>query len=304
VWKTVCGPLGWEPGACRAEVRRRSGISTGIFSQGLLTGLWDDAEWFEEVWAAGDAVFRAVRPLELGIALKHWNWETRGAGDIQLSFKADMLAPLWSLWRDAATFPVASTLSEDFSFAWAVSPADHLTTKWLLHVAGASRRCGDQTFDVPPDTCGFFKNEWVLRSPVHALCRDAAEFDYVSDWAATKFYVDVFRDLVARGLPGGVDACDPALYEGEPELVRKYPRPEGGTVYEYYARGVDPDAPPRPPVCEAGPPPRCASVSTILHVNTTDVAFDGTTESSADHNREVVETPGDCAALCPGLVDL
>lgn len=73
VWKTVCGPLGWEPGACRAEVRRRSGISTGIFSQGLLTGLWDDAEWFEEVWAAGDAVFRAVRPLELGIALKHWS---------------------------------------------------------------------------------------------------------------------------------------------------------------------------------------------------------------------------------------
>jgi len=27
-------------------------------------------------------------------------------------------------------------------------------------------------------TCGFFKNEWVLRSPVHALCRDPAEFDY------------------------------------------------------------------------------------------------------------------------------
>ena len=47
-----------------------------------------------------------------------------------------------------------------------------------MHMAGAAGRCGDRTLGAAAATCGFFKNEWVLRSPVHALCRDPAEFDY------------------------------------------------------------------------------------------------------------------------------
>ena len=44
------------------------------------------------------------------------------------------------------------------------------------------------------------------------------------------------RDLIAKGLPGGFDACDAALYADEPKLMHKYTRGDGGVVYEYYAR--------------------------------------------------------------------
>ena len=73
---------------------------------------------------------------------------------------------------------VTSAVEDGFAFSWAVSPARALADKPILHMAGAAGRCGDRTLGAAAATCGFFKNEWVLRSPVHALCRDPAEFDY------------------------------------------------------------------------------------------------------------------------------
>ena len=58
----------------------------------------------------------------------------------------------------------------------------------------------------------------------------------VTDTSASLFYVEVMRDLIAKGLPGGFDACDAALYADEPKLMHKYTRGDGGVVYEYYAR--------------------------------------------------------------------
>ena len=71
-----------------------------------------------------------------------------------------------------------SAVEDGFAFSWAVSPARALSEKPILHMAGAAGRCGHPTLRAPAATSGFFKNEWVLRSPVHALCRDPAEFDY------------------------------------------------------------------------------------------------------------------------------
>ena len=73
---------------------------------------------------------------------------------------------------------MTSAVEDGFAFSWAVSPARALSEKPILHMAGAAGRCGDRTLGAAAATCGFFKNEWVLRSPVHALCRDPAEFDY------------------------------------------------------------------------------------------------------------------------------
>ena len=91
-----------------------------------------------------------------------------------------MFAPLWLLWRDRAAGRrnVTSAVEDGFAFSWAVSPARALAEAPILHMAGAAGRCGDRTLGAAAATCGFFKNEWVLRSPVHALCRDPAEFDY------------------------------------------------------------------------------------------------------------------------------
>ena len=69
----------------------------------------------------------------------------------------------------------------------AASPARALSEKPILHMAGAAGRCGDRTLGAAAATCGFFKNEWVLRSPVHALCRDPAEFDYARPRARMPF---------------------------------------------------------------------------------------------------------------------
>ena len=125
------------------------------------------------------AVARAPSPLEVEFGLAEWSWQKRTA-DVQLSFKADMFAPLWLLWRDRAAGRrnVTSAVEDGFAFSWAVSPARALADKPILHMAGAAGRCGDRTLGAAAATCGFFKNEWVLRSPVHALCRDPAEFDY------------------------------------------------------------------------------------------------------------------------------
>ena len=68
------------------------------------------------------------------------------------------------------------TMDDEPAFFAASSRA--LSEKPILHMAGAAGRCGDRTLGAAAATCGFFKNEWVLRSPVHALCRDPAEFDY------------------------------------------------------------------------------------------------------------------------------
>lgn len=205
-----------------------------------------------------------------------------------------MFAPLWLLWRDRAAGRrnVTSAVEDGFAFSWAVSPARALAEAPILHMAGAAGRCGDRTLGAAAATCGFFKNEWVLRSPVNALCRDAAEFDYVTATSASRFYVGVMRDLIARGLPGGLDACDAALYADEPTLMRKYTRGDGGVVYEYYARE---DARSET-VCGA----RCFVRERFTHVNITDVALEGTTESTRREAPGVAEREGPCAALCPG----
>ena len=102
------------------------------------------------------------------------------------------------------------------------------------------------------------------------------------------------RDLIAEGLPGGLDACDAALYADEPTLMRKYTRGDGGVVYEYYARE---DARSET-VCGA----RCFVRERFTHVNITDVALEGTTESTRREAPGVAEREGPCAALCPGGV--
>ena len=77
------------------------------------------------------------------------------------------------------------------------------------------------------------------------------------------------RDLIAKGLPGGFDACDAALYADEPKLMHKYTRGDGGVVYEYYAR----ENAQSETVCGA----RCFVRERFTHVNITDVALEGTT---------------------------
>ena len=88
------------------------------------------------------------------------------------------------------------------------------------------------------------------------------------------------------------DACDAALYADEPKLMHKYTRGDGGVVYEYYARE---DARSET-VCGA----RCFVRERFTHVNITDVALEGTTESTRREAPGVAEREGPCAALCPG----
>lgn len=102
------------------------------------------------------------------------------------------------------------------------------------------------------------------------------------------------RDLIAEGLPGGLDACDAALYADEPTLMHKYTRGDGGVVYEYYAR----ENAQSETVCGA----RCFVRERFTHVNITDVALEGTTESTRREAPGVAEREGPCAALCPGGV--
>ena len=102
------------------------------------------------------------------------------------------------------------------------------------------------------------------------------------------------RDLIAKGLPGGFDACDAALYADEPKLMHKYTRGDGGVVYEYYAR----ENAQSETVCGA----RCFVRERFTHVNITDVALEGTTESTRREAPGVAEREGPCAALCPGVV--
>lgn len=114
----------------------------------------------------------------------------------------------------------------------------------------------------------------------------------VTDTSASLFYVEVMRDLIAKGLPGGFDACDAALYADEPKLMHKYTRGDGGVVYEYYAR----ENAQSETVCGA----RCFVRERFTHVNITDVALEGTTESTRREAPGVAEREGPCAALCPG----
>ena len=100
------------------------------------------------------------------------------------------------------------------------------------------------------------------------------------------------RDLIAKGLPGGFDACDAALYADEPKLMHKYTRGDGGVVYEYYAR----ENAQSETVCGA----RCFVRERFTHVNITDVALEGTTESTRREAPGAAEREGPCAALCPG----
>ena len=112
------------------------------------------------------------------------------------------------------------------------------------------------------------------------------------DDALARRWRQVMRDLIAKGLPGGLDACDAALYADEPTLMHKYTRGDGGVVYEYYARE---DAQSET-VCGA----RCFVRERFTHVNITDVALEGTTESTRREAPGVAEREGPCAALCPG----
>ena len=93
---------------------------------------------------------------------------------------------------------------------------------------------------------------------------------------------------------GSLDACDAALYADEPKLMHKYTRGDGGVVYEYYAR----ENAQSETVCGA----RCFVRERFTHVNITDVALEGTTESTRREAPGVAEREGPCAALCPGGV--
>ena len=97
--------------------------------------------------------------------------------------------------------------------------------------------------------------------------------------------------MVRKGLPGGLDACDGALYADEPKLYLKYTRGDGGVVYEYYAR----EHVASETVCGA----RCFVRETFTHIHITDVALEGTTESTRHEAPGAAETDGACAALCP-----
>ena len=87
-------------------------------------------------------------------------------------------------------------------------------------------------------------------------------------------------------------SCDAALYADEPKLMHKYTRGDGGVVYEYYAR----ENAQSETVCGA----RCFVRERFTHVNITDVALEGTTESTRREAPGVAEREGPCAALCPG----
>ncbi|KAH8065526.1 hypothetical protein JL720_12759 [Aureococcus anophagefferens] len=241
VWGLLCAAADWERDTCVSVVRARDGEGTGIFSQGLLYDLWD-ADFFHAAWEVGDAMYKKIRKEEKRLHLGSWG--ANSAVDVQLSFKADMLAPLWLLWKaDAAgEARVDSSLSDEFAFAWATSPRSALDRSPILHMAGAWKRCGDTGTGARASTCGFFKNEWVLRSPVNALCEDPAEFDYVTDDAASVEYVAVFKRLVDVGLPNGVDACDP-LYAGEPAYCRAR-RGDGAVVAATSASRPEPASTP------------------------------------------------------------
>ena len=294
VWGLLCAAADWEREACVQTVRDRDGEGTGIFSQGLLYDLWD-ADFFHAAWEVGDAMYKKIRKEEKRLHLGSWG--TSSAVDVQLSFKADMLAPLWLLWKaDAAgEARVDSSLSDEFAFAWATSPRSALDRSPILHMAGAWKRCGDTGTGAKASTCGFFKNEWVLRSPVNALCEDPAEFDYVTDDAASVEYVAVFKRLVDVGLPNGVDACDPALYAGEPRLLSRETRGDGAVVAKYVRlEALEPEV-----ACEA--PNTCETRVTTLEHHSTDVMKDGTTTNTRHEDRSVARTPGDCADLCPHL---
>ena len=305
VWALLCAAARWDKAACIAGVRARDGVGTGIFSQGLLANLWE-ADFFTTAWEVGDAMYRAIRDVEDRLKLGSWMGGGGGGVDVQLSFKADMLAPLWLLWKahDAGEANVTSAISKDFAFAWATSPRSALDDVSILHMAGASKRCGDTALGASPESCGFFKNEWVLRSPINALCEDPTEFDYVTDDAASFEYVAIFRDLVERGLPGGVDACDPRLYAGEPRLVSKQTRGDGAVVAKYLSSVVlEPDE----VLCDRGAPGEphsCGIARTTLEVSSTDVMLDGTTTNTRSEKRIVTKTPGDCKDVCPHFAEL
>ena len=133
------------------------------------------------------------------------------------------------------------------------------------------------------------------RDEVRAVVESLDDLRWLCDdmlFEHLNLYVEVMRDLIAKGLPGGLDACDAALYADEPTLMHKYTRGDGGVVYEYYARE---DARSET-VCGA----RCFVRERFTHVNITDVALEGTTESTRREAPGVAEREGPCAALCPG----
>ena len=76
-------------------------------------------------------------------------------------------------------------------------------------------------------------------------------------------------------------------------MMHAYTRGDGGVVYEYYAR----ENAQSETVCGA----RCFVRERFTHVNITDVALEGTTESTRREAPGVAEREGPCAALCPGV---
>ena len=103
------------------------------------------------------------------------------------------------------------------------------------------------------------------------------------------FYHDA--DIVfPRALPRVLREA--AFPDRRARTATQYTRGDGGVVYEYYARE---DAQSET-VCGA----RCFVRERFTHVNITDVALEGTTESTRREAPGVAEREGPCAALCPG----
>ena len=135
---------------------------------------------------------------------------------------------------------VTSAVEDGFAFSWARElRARALGNRRADPAHGRRRRagCGDRPLGAAARPLVEAASSRTRASrPVHALCRDPAEFDYarprargacpswsaarasagVTDTSASLFYVEVMRDLIAKGLPGGFDARDAALYADEP----------------------------------------------------------------------------------------
>ena len=186
VWGLLCAAADWERDTCVSVVRARDGEGTGIFSQGLLYDLWD-ADFFHAAWEVGDAMYKKIRKEEKRLHLGSWG--ASSAVDVQLSFKADMLAPLWLLWSEQ---PAATTAtSPDLSFGWATDSRAEASNHAILHMAGVAE----------PARGVFHKGSFTTESPVDRLCADAAAFDDVDADSASALYVERALDVAVSLRP-------------------------------------------------------------------------------------------------------
>ena len=171
------------------------------------------------------------------------------------------------------------TMDDEPAFFAAALARDDAAARWRAEASAANVRA-----------LGVAPGRVVLLFAAPALSEEARAL------AALGYRVEAY-DLVGDEaadveLPGGFDACDAALYADEPKLMHKYTRGDGGVVYEYYAR----ENAQSETVCGA----RCFVRERFTHVNITDVALEGTTESTRREAPGVAEREGPCAALCPG----